>query len=113
MNLDCFFNKQYNERNYNCLHFIADIWKHLTGKDVYFIINEMMNNSKISISNIQNFKVLSEPETPCIVVMRRANCTPHVGIYIDRKIIHITEQGVECLDADIACRGFKKVGYLK
>ena len=108
-NLDKLFDKAYHEQTYNCLHFASEVWKELTGKDFTLLINDIINNKL----NKHKFEILQEPISPCIVIMKRQNCNSHVGIFIDNKVIHLTELGVECYTLPIASRGFNKLRFIR
>lgn len=54
---------------------------------------------------------LAAPVSPCIVLMRRPRTTPHVGIYLRGRVLHITQHGVHYVALDIATLGFKVVGF--
>lgn len=112
MNLDKFFNRQYDEVNYNCMHFAAEIWKELTGKDFLNLINGIINKN-LNKTNKYEFEHLTAPSSPCIVIMKRRGCTSHVGIYFDNRVIHLTELGVECYSLEIASRGFNKLRFIR
>jgi hypothetical protein len=112
MNLDKYFNKTYDEKNYNCLHFAADIWYELTGINLISDINKIIN-SRLTKSEIKHFEKLNCPQTPCVVFMQRKNCRPHVGIHIDGSIFHLTELGPQYLKIDIVRRGFTKLRYVR
>jgi hypothetical protein len=112
MKLDKYFSKQYDEQNYNCLHFAADVWKDLTGTDIIDNINKILN-SHLTKNEMRLFKKLNCPQSPCIVLMQRRNCRPHVGIYIDNYVFHLTENGPHYLKLEIATRGFTKLRYIK
>lgn len=110
MNLDKFFTKSYNAKEYNCTHFASDVWFELTGIDLSrFIINI---NDKITDKSFK-FEHLDKPMSPCIVIMKRVSFNSHVGIFINNKVFHLTEQGVQYLPLDIASRGFNKLRFIR
>ena len=115
MNLDIFFCKVYHKKNYNCAHFVAEVWKYLTGEDISYKLNcffEPEASRKFKLSDGKNFKrVNPSNDTFSIALMQRAGHTPHVGIFINGRILHIHENGVECQPVDVASRGFKRVRY--
>lgn len=112
MNLNKYFDRTYDEKKYNCLHFAAEIWKELTGKDLIGLMDEITTR-KLHKTDMQQFEYLSKPISPCIVLMKRRRCTPHVGIFFQDRVIHLTELGVECFPLDIASRGFNKVSFIR
>ena len=113
MNLDQFHNRTYNAKHYNCMHFMADVWLHLTNIDIRNQIESIFNEHKFKNKHMRVIQPLNEPVNPCIAVMKRPRSTPHVGIYIDGRILHLTELGVECFPVEIAMRGFSNIRYFK
>jgi uncharacterized protein YycO len=114
MSLDKFFKKVYNAKNYNCANLVVDVWKELTGKDIEkdftgFLLppKERFTPKKLK----SKFIKLSHPQNPCIAIMRGVTPTPHVGVYINKKIIHITENGVQFVPVNVATFGFSTVRY--
>lgn len=114
MNIDQFFNKKYHKDNYNCAHFVADVWQELTGKCIDEALRCFLmpvKDRQVPIDLRRSFKRLSCPQEPCIVLMRRPKDDPHVGIFFDGKVMQITESGVSFLIVPVATATFKKVDY--
>ena len=85
---------------YNCEDFSRDVWFHLTGRRLPSVLSKK-----------SSFKLLDKPETPCLSLMLRDKCAPHLGVYVRGRIVHLTERGPEFVDAKTASRGFKEVKY--
>lgn len=113
MNLDHLFNRVYHEKDYNCLHFTAEVWAIITGENLLELTYDVINNTHKHFKCKRKFITLEKPESPCIVIMKRPCCNSHVGVFIDNRIIHLTELGVECYSIDIASRGFNKLRFVK
>lgn len=118
--IDQYFFKVYNADTYNCLHFAAEVWQDLTGQDILeklslgFTVPASESFTLSTARHIKrNFTKLSVPESPSLAMMQRARMTPHVGVFFDRRILHITEGGVEFQPPDVASRGFKTVTYYR
>lgn len=112
--LDDFFYRRYNRQNYNCAHFVCEVWKHLTGQNIETELEGFLRPPKDRRADPalrRKFKKLAAPVSPCLVLMQRHKSVPHAGVYIRGRIIHIHELGVECLPVDVATRGFNKLGY--
>lgn len=108
------FNRQYNRETYNCAHFVCDVWKELTGKDIEKELSGFLRPPKERQAGMdlrRTFRKLEKPESPCVVLMQRPGTVPHVGVFVRGKVIHIHERGVEFLPLDIAARGFDRLGY--
>jgi hypothetical protein len=94
------------------MHFTADIWLELTGIDIRVKVEYILNN-KFKSEHLDNIEKLNLPVTPCIALMKRLRSTPHMGVFINGSIIHLTEIGVECLPVNTAMRGFNHIRYFR
>lgn len=112
--LDAFLSRRYNKETYNCAHFVRDVWQELTGMDLGAEFEGFLRPPKDRYTDPairRAFKRLNKPSSPCVVLMQRRGCVPHVGVFVRGKIIHLHEQGVEFLPVEVATRGFKKLGF--
>lgn len=116
MSIDKFYRRKYNSDNYNCAHFVCEVWEHLTQNK----ITEQMQGFLLPVANRRapfslrrEFTRLLTPESPCIALMLRPGYASHVGIFIDGKIFHIRKTGVEYQPVDVASFGFKTIRYYK
>ena len=99
MSLDIFLDREYDFNKYNCSHFVADVWKHLTGEYIGDICDAFVNSELDVYFNLfRQRKKLCIPETPCVVFMQADKVVPHAGIYIDGRVIHLTQQGAKFED---------------
>jgi len=114
MSIDQFFNRTYNRNTYNCAHFVVEVIHRLKGVDISETMRGFLMPPKertVRASLRRAFVKLEKPENYCIVLMQRARTTPHVGVYIDGRVLQIHERGVEYVDLDLASRGFTKTGF--
>lgn len=102
-----FDNIRYDAINYNCLHFVIDIFKFYTNID---LTSKLILNNKFNPSHLKNFIKLTSPAPYCIVLFRNRN-EAHVGLYVDDKVIHLSENGVVYQPLTIAKLGFTKIEY--
>lgn len=116
MSVDQFFNRSYNRQSYNCAHFVVEVIKALQGVDITETMQGFLmppRDRTVRAKLRRSFVKLEKPENYCIVLMQRARTTPHVGVFIDGKVLQIHEKGVEYFDIDLASRGFTRVRLYK
>ncbi len=116
MSIDRFFNRRYNAHNYNCAHFVCEVWEGLTGVSIAHKFTGLLTpveDMRAAMSLRSSFERLAGPENPCIVLMQRPRYPSHVGIFIRGRIFHLKETGVEFQPIEIASIGFTKTGYYK
>lgn len=116
MNFDAFHNRRYDLRSYNCAHFVSEVWEHLTNESIAHKLTGFLRPVKerfvpVSIRHI--FKRLERPCTPCIVLMQRRRTPPHVGIYLNGKIFHIKQEGVQLQPIEVVTYGYTSVRFYK
>lgn len=112
--LEHFMFKEYHERDYNCAHFVAEVWEHITGNDITEDLQGFLlpvGERKIYRDKLRNFKRLDRPKSPSIAVFRGGLSEPHAGIYIDGKIFHIKKAGVFYQNVGLAKAYHYKVNY--
>lgn len=115
MSLDRFFHRTYSTSEYNCAHFVVEVWRELTGQDVRDAMSGFLyapRDRRVVKSRLAGVRFLERPVSPCFVYMQRRGCAPHVGIFKDDRVIHITaESNVQFVPLDIATLGFKRVRF--
>lgn len=114
MSVDRFLNRTYHRDEYNCAHFAAEVWAYETGDDIGAALTGFlapMRDRQADWSLRRDLRALAFPVSPCLVLMRRPRTTPHVGVYLRDRVLHITESGVVFQPLEIATLGFKVVGF--
>jgi len=115
VSIDEFFHREYSKK-YHCAHFACEVWQSLTGEDISNKFGGILApvGEQVAEYNLRRvFTRLKKPESPCIVLMQRKGTTPHVGIYIRGRVLHITKAGVQYQPLDIASIEFNRVGFYK
>src|SRR5690606_11981272 len=109
MSIDKFLYMEYDREKYNCLHFSAEVWNHLTG-DVRLLQVDDKQFRAGEIANLfRGMKRVSGPTvSPSLVLMVNLEGENHIGVCNLRRLIHINAQGPQnlCFDASLAL--FKK-----
>lgn len=116
MSIDEFFKRKYDRRNYNCAHFVCEVWKATTGEDLAHKLRGFLQapeDRRAVLSDLRSFERLQAPESPCLALMQRRGSAPHVGMFLRGRVLHIHEMGVEFQPIDVASRGFEKIGFYK
>ena len=114
--VDLFMDRRYRSRTYDCLHFTRDVWLEAAGDDIGERLASLLGRGrdrKVSKEHRRAFRKLSAPEDPCLVLMRRPRASPHIGVYIRGRVLHIWERGVEFMPVDVAARGFSSTEFYR
>lgn len=115
MSTDQFFKRVYDAKNYNCAHFVAEVYHAETGIDISkklagFLLPPDERTVQTSIRH--EFKRLDAPIESCLVVMHRPRTSPHVGLFLRGKVLHLTEtNGVQYMPLEIATLGFSTIRF--
>lgn len=102
--------------DYNCIDFVQEVWLYLTGENVKEKLTGLIgdfSSRKVTISGVRAFKRLPEPIEPCFIVMQRPKTVPHCGICLERRILHLTESGVQFQPLNVAKGPFKIIRYYR
>jgi|ERR1051326_843931 hypothetical protein len=101
-------------KTYNCLDFVREVWLYLMGEDVTDKLTGLAGEFAIrraNLSGVKAFKRLQQPIDPCFVVMQRFKYVPHCGIYLDGRVLHLKDSGVEFQPIEVAKSYFQIVRY--
>lgn len=116
MSLDPLFKKNYDKNYYNCAHFVSDAWELVTGRSISHELSCFLAPSKLRHAPNtlkESWVKLDSPTSPCIVLMRKNRVPPHVGMFFEGRVIHITEIGVQYQPLEVVSRGFANIGFYK
>ena len=114
---DHLLDKQYDEEQYNCVHFAHEAAMDLYGIDRSEALDLFMQpKGKITFlpSRLKLLNPLPMPKEGCIVAFhpRQRNKPPHVGLFRLGRVMHLMEGGVTYLAEDvIRAMGFSRVSY--
>jgi hypothetical protein len=113
--IDTFLNR-IPKQGYNCHDFVREVWMYLKGEDIAEKLKKLVgafSNRKVTVSGLKGFTKLDRPESPCFVVMQRFKFVPHIGIYLDGRILHLGNRGAAFEFPQIAQGYFKRLSYYK
>lgn len=114
---DHLLDKQYDEEDYNCVHFAHEAALDLYGIDRAEALELFMQpKGKITFlpSRLKLLNPLPMPKEGCIVAFhpKQRNKPPHVGLFRLGRVLHLMEGGVTYLAEDvIKAMGFSRVSY--
>lgn len=116
MNVDDYLFREFVEDRYTCLEFTSEVWQDLTGEDLRERLGDLFRaraERKLSPTLHHRFTRLSEPESPCLVLMTQLGMNPHLGVFFEGSLLHLNRSGPEYLPVEIAGRGFTSFRYYK
>lgn len=111
---DKYFGRKYGRRSYNCARFACDVWRDLTGQDLSDALQGMMagrGDARAVVSQLRQFARLEAPVDPCLALFQFHRESPHVGVFVRGKVLHITAGGVQYQPVCVIGLGAKKVGF--
>lgn len=86
----------------------------MTGQDITAKLTGLVGafaNRKATVSGVKGFKRLLEPQSPCFIVMQRFRFVPHLGIFLDGRILHLTNRGVQFQPLIVARAYYTNIRY--
>lgn len=112
--VDRYLFKRYDKKAYNCRHFAREVWLELTGEDIAERITFFWDDpdkSHIAKSDVQAFRRLHEPCNPCLAMMRNPKSPPHLGIYLDGRILHLDGDGAYYIRPEVVRQFWHSLTY--
>jgi hypothetical protein len=105
MSLDRFYTRR-RTRDYKCFDLACEVWNYLTGENLR---DRFMSNGSLKASITRAVSPLAAPVSPCLVVMQRKGYSPHIGVYYDGRVFHLSTTGPRFDTFPVATRFFTKV----
>lgn len=101
MSIDALLSKEYDRENYNCLHFAADSWFHLTGDSRLYRVREKGIRSQRLVNLFRGMRKHSCPtDLPSLALMNTLEGGLHIAVCFRRRLLHINEAGCQFLLVD-------------
>lgn len=116
MTLDVLLGRKYDESTYNCAHFVAEAWELVTGEKIEAALEGFLLPEKARVVDVRRrafWTKLGSPQSPCLVLMRKKNTPPHVGMFYKRRVAHITPVGVHYQPLDVVTMPYTSVRFYK
>ena len=114
MNFDKYFDLQYDESKYNCVNFVCDAYKdlfHIDIKDVFEGAFTGRGNRKLRVHSLERLRRLEGPISPSIALFQAGRKNPHVGIWINGRILHMNSSGVQWCPLENMMLQFNRVRF--
>ncbi len=103
---------EYRAETANCWHFAREVWRELTGVMLPHhpatSISQMLGSAE---EQVRMLRQLDAPVSPCLVLMIRKRLEPHVGVYVDRRVLHCTRFGASFQALDHVTVGYPAVTF--
>lgn len=94
MTFDDLHNETYDRQRNNCLHFTARAWEVLTGDTRLASIREGRLIAARGV--MRQFRRVEGPTIdPSVAIMETDTGDEHIGVCYRRRLLHLTERGVE------------------
>ena len=88
--------RRFDAHTYHCAHFAVDVWWEITGQDLRRTLSAVLASPEertVLPVTREGFEELDGPQEPCLVLMRRPDGRPHLGVYVGRRVLHMRDTG--------------------
>jgi len=94
VSIDFLLGRVYDRKTYNCLHFAADAWEHLTGDQrLHQVKEEDLAAGRLS-ALFRGMRKLPGPSVlPSITLMETLHGEGHIAVCVRGRLLHINESG--------------------
>lgn len=116
LDTDKYLSKRFHITNYNCWHFVRDVWFELTNEMLYDFTPAKTTKHELQLAaEDARYRFTQVPKgsttAPLIVLMKRYRDVPHIGVLYKGKVLHLRPEGVMYQPLDVASVGFDDVLY--
>lgn len=95
IDIDQFFDRKFERHKYTCGHFVAEVYKAITGINIDEICSAGVIGNVEVYRRLRSQRIkLIEPVSPCVVIMQAEDFDTHAGVFIDGNIFHLLTDGV-------------------
>lgn len=115
LDTDKYLSKRFHITNYNCWHFVRDVWFELTNEMLYDYTPAKTTKYELQLAaEDARYRFVQVPKDtgkhlPLIVLMKRYRDVPHIGVLYKGKVLHLRPEGVMYQPLDVASVGFDDV----
>lgn len=115
MNLDWAFSKTYNAHSYNCAHFVIEVWKRCLGLETNCLASFLTGPSNRSAhkDELRTLTRVCSPGDWDMALFQANRKTPHVGIYLSGRVLHLSENGARWEEVSTIMIAFNKVRFYR
>lgn len=112
MSIDALLAEKYQRRSNNCLHFAAKAWEHLTGDAR---LREVRENDIIGLRGImREYRRVPGPTVePSIVLLDDSFGDQHMGVCVNRRLLHLTDTGAQLAFFDTLVYSYKHMRFFQ
>lgn len=116
MSVDKWLSKKYIDNLYTCSDFTREVWLDITNVDIGPALQGLLqahDGRGLCRDHVQRFRQLPGPRDPCLIVMQRPRWPVHIAVYLRKKVLQITERGVEFQPIEVATRFHKSFRFIE
>ncbi|MDQ2139592.1 hypothetical protein RBI14_15610 [Alcaligenaceae bacterium B3P038] len=114
MSIDDLLDRQYDRRRYNCLHFAAESWERLTGDKRLNGVREQDIQGSATREVFRSFQKVKGPTIePSVALMETRLGDVHIGVCLNRCLLHISEGRPEMFPIETFSQQFSKFRFYR
>ena len=112
MSIDFLLGRAYDRKTYNCLHFAADAWEHLTGdRRLHQVKEEDLAAGRLS-ALFRGMRKLPGPSVlPSIALMENLDGDAHIAVCVRERLLHINESGASFFPVEAQTALYRKMRF--
>lgn len=114
MSIDGLLDRTYSRNRFNCLHFATEAWIAITGDHRLTKFKESEFGGRGTLAAFREFtKVVGPTIEPSVVLMDNVDGALHIGICINRHLLHIDCERPEFFPISNYQHRFTNLRYLR
>lgn len=108
---DDLMGKRFDLRTYNCWDLTREVWLRLTGQVLNMLFVTARTAGEVAEAEKAQYREIPEAVSPCIALFQRDRFIPHVGVYLNGRVLHIRRAGVQYSTIEVASFGFTSTRF--
>jgi hypothetical protein len=114
--VDSYLGATFDVHNYSCWHFACDVWFDLTKVRLHSGIEDWRVSALHEYAGcyaVHSLQKLDAIVDPCLVLMQRKNINPHVGVYVNGRVLQLGPSGASHVSLHSATACFPTVTFYR
>ena len=112
MSIDFLLSRSYDRDSYNCLHFAADAWEHLTGDSRLRQVNERELAAGRLAELFRGMRKVQGPsQFPSIALMETLHGEAHIAVCVRGRLLQNNESGPSFFPVEAQTRLYRNMRF--
>lgn len=113
--VDDYLGKRFHLKRYNCWHFARDVWRDITGEQLYDFTPPFLDKEALTLAaedaRHKFVRVTGDALQPLLVLATTPCDSPHIGVLYNGRVLHLRQAGALYEKLDSFKVGFTGINF--